>query len=106
VDDFNSKTQAIEIELNIPTQHIVRVLDKLVAPRRYPLKILMGNWPELISLAIAQWAENHSLTRKFIKPGNALIKRFNSTYRTEMLDFYLFRTSNEAREIKEHWLNE
>lgn len=26
--------------------------------------------------------------------------------RTEILDFYLFRTLNEAREITEHWLME
>ena len=28
------------------------------------------------------------------------------TYRTEILDFYLFRTLNEAREITERWLAE
>ena len=37
---------------------------------------------------------------------NAFIERFNRTYRTEILDFYLFRTLNEAREITERWLNE
>ncbi|MDW1179357.1 transposase, partial [Klebsiella pneumoniae] len=37
---------------------------------------------------------------------NAFIERFNRTYRTEILDFYLFRTLNEAREITERWLAE
>jgi putative transposase len=37
---------------------------------------------------------------------NAFFERFNLTYRTEILDFYLFRTLNEAREITERWLNE
>src|SRR5471030_1952216 len=37
---------------------------------------------------------------------NAFIERFNRTYRTEILDFYLFRTLNEARKITERWLNE
>lgn len=36
----------------------------------------------------------------------AFIERFNRTYRTEILDFYLFRTLNEAREITERWLAE
>lgn len=47
---------------------------------------------------------------EFIKPEkptqHAFIDRFNRTYRTEILDFYLFRTLNEAREIMERWLNE
>ncbi len=70
----------------------------------------MDNRPELISLALAQWAEEHGVMLEFIKPGkptqNTFIERFNRTYRTEILDFYLFRTLNEAREITERWLNE
>ncbi|CAX60226.1 IS1400 transposase B, probable fragment [Erwinia billingiae Eb661] len=47
---------------------------------------------------------------EFIKPvkptQNAFIVRFNRIYRTEILDFYLFRTLHEVREITECWLNE
>ncbi|MNC01055.1 Integrase core domain protein [compost metagenome] len=107
VDDFNREALAIEIDLNIPAQRVVRVLDRIVANRGYPLKMRMDNGPELISLALAQWAEDHGVMLEFIKPGqNAFIERFNRTYRTEILDFYLFRTLNEVREITERWLNE
>lgn len=61
-------------------------------------------------MPLAQWAEEHGVMLEFIKPGkptqNAFIERFNRTYRTEMLDFYLFRILNEAREIIERWLAE
>lgn len=110
VDDFNREALAIEIDLNIPAQRVVRVLDRIVANRGYPLKMRMDNGPELVSLALAQWAEEHGVMLEFIRPGkptqNAFIERFNRTYRTEILDFYLFRTLNEAREITERWLTE
>jgi len=110
VDDFNREALAIEIDLNIPAQRVVRVLDRIVANRGYPLKMRMDNGPELVSLTLAQWAEEHGVTLEFIRPGkptqNAFIERFNRTYRTEILDFYLFRTLNEAREITERWLAE
>ncbi|MGK8188771.1 IS3 family transposase [Serratia nematodiphila] len=110
VDDVNREALAIEIDLNIPAQRVVRVLDRIAANRGYPLKMRMDNGSELTSVALVQWAEEHGVMQEFIKPGkptqNAFIERFNRTYRTEILDFYLFRTLNEAREITERWLNE
>ena len=110
VDDFNREALAIEIDLNIPAQRVVRVLARIVASRGYPLKLRMDNGPELVSVTLAQWAEEHHVELEFIRPGkpteNAFIEHFNRTYRTEILDFYLFRTLNEVREITECWLTE
>lgn len=70
----------------------------------------MDNGADLVSLALAQRAEEHGVFPEFINPGkptqNSFIERFNRTYRTEILDFYLFRTLNEARKITERWLGE
>ena len=41
VDDFNREALAIEIDLNIPAQRVVRVLGRIVANRGYPLKMRM-----------------------------------------------------------------
>ena len=94
VDDFNREALAIEIDLNISAQRVIRVLNRIVANCGYPM-------------VLAQWAEEHGVQLEFIKPGNptqnAFIKQFN---RTEILDFYLFRTLNEAREITGRWLIE
>ncbi|MQK22537.1 transposase, partial [Escherichia coli] len=59
VDDFNREAIEIEIDLNIPAQRVIRVLDRIVANRGYPLQLRMDNGPEFISLALAQWAEDH-----------------------------------------------
>ena len=86
------------------------MLDRIVANRDYPLKLRRDNGPELVSLTLAQWAEEHGVMMEFIKPGkstqNAFTECFNRTYRTEILDLYLFGTLNEAREITERWLAE
>lgn len=109
VDDFNREALSIEIDLNLPAQRVVRVLDRIAANRGYPAMLRLDNGPEFISLALAEWAEKHAIKLEFIQPGkptqNAFIERFNRTYRTEILDFYLLRTLNEVREITEKWLS-
>ncbi len=110
VDGFNREALSIEIDLNLPALRVVRVLDRIAANRGYPVMLRMDNGPEFISLALAEWAEQHAVKLEFIQPGkptqNAFIERFNRTYRTEILDFYLFRTLNEVREITERWVSE
>ena len=68
VDDFNREALAIEIDLNIPAQRVIRVLDRIVANRGYPLKIRMNNGPVLVSLL--QCTKEHDVQFRFIKPGN------------------------------------
>lgn len=110
VDDFNREALSIEIELNQPALRVVRVLDRIAANRGDPVTLRMDNGPEFISLALAEWTEKHAVKLEFIQPGkptqNAFIERFNRTYCTEILDFYLFRMLNEVREITEKWLSE
>lgn len=94
VDDFNREALTIEIDLNVPAQHVVRVLERIVTNRGYP-RLPAENADEygleLVSLVLAQWAEEHGVIMEFIKPGeptqNAFIEQINRTYRTEILDF-------------------
>ena len=81
VDDFNREALSIEIDLNLPAQRVVRVLDRIAANRGYPAMLRLDNGPEFISLALAEWAEKHAIKLEFIQPGkptqNAFIERFN-----------------------------
>ncbi|GAB7451559.1 hypothetical protein OUHCRE13_11840 [Enterobacter roggenkampii] len=110
VDRFNREALSIEIDLNLPAQRVIRILDRIAANRDYPAMLRMDNGPEFISLALAEWAEKHAIKLEFIQPGkptqNAFIEHFNRTYRTEIIDFYLFRTLNEVWESTKKWLSE
>ncbi|WP_411202392.1 IS3 family transposase [Vibrio vulnificus] len=110
VDDFNREALAIEVDLSLPAQRVVRVLERIIAWRGYPEKLRMDNGPEFISVTLATWAEEHDIKLEFIQPGkptqNSYVERFNRTYRTEILDMYVFRTLNDVRELTENWIRE
>ncbi len=110
VDDFNREALAIEVDLNLPAKRVTRVLDRVGMERGYPKQIRMDNGPEFISLAMAEWAEKHAVHLEFIERGkptqNSFIERFNGTFRSEILDYYVFHTLSEVREIAENWLEE
>ncbi len=78
----------------------------MIAERGYPEKIRLDNGQEMTSVALADWAEEHGVLLDFIEPSkptqNSFIERFNRTYRTEVLDLYLFSRLSEAREITEN----
>lgn len=110
VDDFNRELLAIEIDLNIPSLRVIRVLEQIAKTRGYPKKLRLDNGPEFISRVMAEWAEVHGVKLEFIQPGkptqNSYIERFNRTYRTEVLNMYVFRSLSEVREITEAWMKE
>ncbi|WP_443083706.1 IS3 family transposase [Vibrio sp. E14] len=110
VDDFNREVLAIEVDLNLPAPRVIRVLDRIIAWRGMPSKLRMDNGPEFISATLAEWAEANNVELEFIRPGkpteNSYIERFNRTYRTEILDMYVFKTLNEVRELTENWMRE
>jgi len=110
VDDFNREALTIEIDLNLPASRVTRALDRIAVWRGYPQALCLDNGPEFISLTPAEWAEEHGVTLNFIQPGkptqNSFVERFNRTYRTEILDFYVFRQLSEVRTTTETWITQ
>lgn len=110
VDDFNREALAIEVDVGLPSERVVGVMERIVAWRGYPCKLRMDKGPELVSSTLAEWAEEHNMELEFIQPGkptqNSYIERFNRTFRDEVLNMYVFRTLTEVREITEQWIQE
>lgn len=107
IDDYNCEALRIEIDTSLPAARVVRALDELIELRGKPKRLRLDNGPELVSLALQQWALHHGVALSFIRPGkptqNAYIERFNRTYRTGVLDRYIFNTLTEVRTMTEDW---
>ena len=110
VDDYSREALAIEIDIGLPSERVIRVLERIVAWRGYPAKLRIDNGPELISANLAEWAEEHDVELQFIQPGkptqNSYVERFNRTFRDEILNMYVFKTLSEVRELTEQWMTE
>ncbi|OCG61257.1 transposase [Gilliamella sp. Nev3-1] len=108
IDDFNREALGIDIAVSLPAGRITRYLDKLAEYHGYPLKIRVDNGPEFTGKTFTNWAKLHGITIDYIQPAspyqNGYIERFNRTYRTEVLDLYLFNNLAQARRITEEWL--
>lgn len=94
----------------MPAHRVVRVLERVVAWRGYPNKLHTDNGPEFISVTLTSWTEEHGIALEFIKSGkptqNSFLEIFNRTYRTEILNMYVFKTLNGVRELTENWMTE
>ncbi|WP_313369374.1 transposase [Achromobacter animicus] len=62
----------------------------------------------MISESFTEWAGANGIAIRYIQPGkpnqNAFIERFNRTYRTEVLDAYLFANLEQVQAITDQWL--
>lgn len=108
IDDFNREALAIEIDTSLTSTRLIRVLGQLKEERGLPDVLRVDNGPEFLGEAFTEWCRTEGIFIDYIEPGkpnqNAYIERFNRSYRNEVLDVWLFRNLDEAREITWRWM--
>lgn len=108
LDEFNREALRIEVDTSLPAARVVRALNELIELRGKPRRLRLDNGPELVSQILAQWAKDNAVELMFTQPGkptqNAYIERFNRSYRTEVLDCYVFESLAEVRRLTADWL--
>ena len=94
IDEFTRECLAIRIDRRLRSTDVIDVLSDLFILRGVPDHIRSDHGPEFIANALALWAQSKGIALQHIQPGkptqNAYVERFNKTYRTEVLDCYVF----------------
>jgi putative transposase len=110
IDEANREALAIEVAQSIPATLLIRTLDRLIEWYGPPRSIRMDNGPEMTCHDFTEWAQRKGIALNYIEPGepnqNAYIERFNKTYRTEVLDAYLFSSIEQVKVITDEWLTQ
>lgn len=108
IDDHHREAVTIEIDSSLTGERLVRVFERIAAERPLPDVLRVDNGPEFLSQVFVDWMKQQGVLIHYIQPGepnqNAFIERFNRTYRTEVLNRYLFRSLDEVREVTHWWL--
>ena len=108
LDEGVREAPAIEIDTSLPAARVVRTLQQLATWRGLPKAIRLDNGPELTAQYFTDWCAEKGIELRHIQPGkpnqNAFIERFNRSYRTEVLNGWLFASLDEVREITHQWI--
>lgn len=108
IDDFNREGLGIEVDFSLPSERVIRSLERIVEWRGKPGTIRCDNGPEYVSGALLTWANRHAIRLEYIQPGkpqqNAYVERYNRTVRYDWLAHYLFDTIEEVQDFATRWL--
>lgn len=107
IEHYNRQCLSIIIAHNIPATRVIESLERVIEEHGKPKRIRTDNGPEFISKRFQTWLKDKAIRWSKIpkaSPGqNAIIERFNRSYREEVLDAYLFKTTNQAQQITDKW---
>jgi putative transposase len=110
VDHYNRQCMGITIDFNLPARRVIETLERVIERHGKPVSIRTDNGPEFRSKRFQLWMEDNHIQWNPIQKGkpqqNAIIERFNKTYREDVLDAHVFSTLEHARHVTERWIED
>ena len=110
VDHYNRQCLGIDIDHSIPARKVIAYLKVMIDTYGKPQRIRTDNGPEFTSKRFQTWLDDNKIKWNPIQNGkpqqNAIVERFNRTYREDILDAYLFDSVQNAKTLTQAWVDE
>ena len=110
VDEFTRESLAISCSRSQSWTKVQRVLQGLFAIHGLPEFIRSDNGSELTANKLQDWLAEMKVQTAYIEPGspwqNPFVESFNSIFRDDCLNRWLFFTPKEAQQIADAWKDE
>lgn len=107
IDQFNRKCLEIAISYTLPSRKVIGILQRTIDEYGKPLGIRTDNGPEFTSCVFQDWLDKNGIEWIKIQKGkpqqNAIVERFNRTYREDILDANLFFSLEDVNEVTQPW---
>jgi putative transposase len=110
IDHYNRKCMGIMVNINLPARVVIEYLEQRIELHGKPKRIRTDNGPEFRSKLFQKWLKNNNIIWSRIQKGkpqqNAIIERFNKTYREDILDANIFRDIRQVFELTQVWIDD
>lgn len=107
VDQYNRKCLEIGINFSLPSRRVIEILQRTIDEHGKPLGIRTDNGSEFTSILFQNWLDKNDIEWIKIQKGkpqqNAIVERFNRTYREDILDANLFFSLEHVYEVTQPW---
>jgi putative transposase len=107
IDQYNRKCLKIGINFTLPSRKVIEILERTIDEYGKPLGIRTDNGPEFTSCLFQNWLDKNDIEWIKIQKGkpqqNAIVERFNRTYREDILDDNLFFSLEHVYEVTQPW---
>lgn len=110
VDHYNRQCMGICVSHNFPAVRVITELDIMISLHGKPKRIRTDNGTEFRSKRFQLWLKENAIEWSPIQNGkpqqNAIVERFNKTYREDILDAYLFKSISHAQQLTDDWVED
>lgn len=110
IDHFNRACMGIKASRSFPARAVIDYLQILIEKHGCPKRIRTDNGPEFRSKLFQLWLAQNGIIWSRIQKGkpqqNAIVERFNRTFREDILDANVFFTIEQAQELIDAWVHE